>query len=532
MKPLLDGCSVELVEGPHNSAYDLAIGAARTCYAQKAVMPDQVRKDEKSTKIAENIFDGIYDAGHHTTIQHPNFTFILRGVSRHFTWSFLHSHPFYNSEQQSQRYVDIRPENFLIPPFKKSESAQLFEDAVRDAADAYAQLQSITEKTIVDEWYKLYPQRRKDPKKWENQSHKRIIESARYVIPVCAQTTMYHTISGLTLLRYQKMCSQFDTPLENRLVVNKMVALAREKSPEYFRKAEYADNIKDTPECRMFEEFFGTYGRQPKAARFTKEFDTELEGLSSKLVDWNVNAEKTLAGAYRSVFGLPSDHIIPGQNRALSDEEAIDHVLNPAKNTWLSSTLRVNTLSKIGRVMNHVHYTFKKKISHTADSQDQRHRMTPGARPILAGHFNFEEPDCIWPVSYEKNPAAMALVDKTAKTLWSTMQRLYDEGEPWEFVQYLLPNATAIRFYESGDLLNFHHKWTTRLCYLAQEEIWRNCKEEVLQVREKHPNIGKYLSAPCTLRKMTGDSPYCPEGARYCGVPVWTKDVKDYERVI
>jgi len=533
MKTLEDSIMVTLLEGPNNNAFDLAVGAARTCYAQKTILPEDIRKDEKSTKLANNIFDGVVEAGHHTTIQHPQFTFVLEGISRQFTWSFLHSHPFYNSEQQSQRYVDIKPENFVIPRFEKQESAELFEKTVKLCAESYFKLQEITEKQILDEWLKLYPGRRNETDKWKNTWHKRVIESARYVIPVCAQTKMYHTISGLTLFRYAKMMNQFDTPKENHLAVGKMLELAQKHSPEYFRKLDETAPLRHSPELQMFETFFGTYGRHAGAAKFVKQFDTELDGLTSKLVDWNHNAQRTLADAYRAVFGMPRDHRYHGNgsNNVLTDENAIDLLLNPAKNTWLSSTLRVNAHSKIGRVMNQVHYTFKKKISHTADSQDQRHRMTPGARPILAGHFT-EEPDCIWPASYAKIPEAMELVQKTSKQVWDTMNHLYDRGEPWESIQYLLPNATAIRFTESGDLLNFHHKWTTRLCYLAQEEIWRNCKEEVAQVSQVHPLIGKYLSAPCTLRKMTGTSPYCPEGNRYCGVPVWTKQVKDYERVI
>ena len=105
-------------------------------------------------------------------------------------------------------------------------------------------------------------------------------------------------------------------------------------------------------------------------------------------------------------------------------------------------------------------------------------------------------------------------------------------GVPWESAQYLLPNAFPIRFEESGDLMHLHHKWTTRLCYLAQEEIWRCCLEEVLQVREIFPEIAHHLSAPCGLRRTAGQSPYCPEGKRFCGVRVWELDLAKYARTI
>ena len=78
----------------------------------------------------------------------------------------------------------------------------------------------------------------------------------------------------------------------------------------------------------------------------------------------------------------------------------------------------------------------------------------------------------------------------------------------------------------------FHHKWTTRLCYNAQEEIWRASVEEVQAVRAVHPTLAQYLLPPCGLRRDAGVRPLCPEGARYCGVPVWKQDLDDYKRLI
>src|SRR5256886_11214845 len=43
----------------------------------------------------------------------------------------------------------------------------------------------------------------------------------------------------------------------------------------------------------------------------------------------------------------------------------------------------VGVHAPIMRALQHANYTFAKKISHTADSQDQRHRMVPGSRPLL-----------------------------------------------------------------------------------------------------------------------------------------------------
>jgi thymidylate synthase ThyX len=97
---------------------------------------------------------------------------------------------------------------------------------------------------------------------------------------------------------------------------------------------------------------------------------------------------------------------------------------------------------------------------------------------------------------------------------------------------YLLPNAVSVRFTESADLLNLHHKHAMRLCYNAQEEIWRASLDEAQQIREINPTIGQFLLPPCTLRDLAHARPVCPEGERYCGVKVWRLKLSQYERVI
>ena len=98
--------------------FNTIVAAARTCYSSRVVTPQDVDKDEKARELRDRIYESIYEAGHHTTIQHPTFQFVLQKVSRQFLWSFLHAHPFYNSEQVSQRYVEVKPGNFTTPPLE------------------------------------------------------------------------------------------------------------------------------------------------------------------------------------------------------------------------------------------------------------------------------------------------------------------------------------------------------------------------------------------------------------------------------
>jgi thymidylate synthase ThyX len=512
---------VELQSALQNP-YDTIIAAARTCYSSKVVTPQDVSKDEKSRELRDRIYDGIYEAGHHTTIQHPTFVFTLRKVSRQFIWSFLHAHPFYNSEQVSQRYVEVKRQNFTTPPLA-GRAREIYVAACERMMQAYFRLIDLLQGDVEREWFKLYPARARQKEKWENAIHKRVLEAARYVLPVATHAHLYHTVSGITLHRYKKLCDAFDVPQETRLVVEKMVAAVAAFDPMFFRKIDDPVPLERTLEHELFERFHRSAPAE-QGAGFIREFDDSLGAVRSKLVDWKANAEPVMAQSVRSVLGLP--------RAAMSDVDAIDAVLNPSKNRLLGEPLVLTTLSKLSRAMNHPHYTFRKKLSHTADSQDQRHRMVPGSRPILAAQFVHGRPDYVLPSVVERNAEAAEAVATLFAQTWDAIAALRNEGVAWEHALYLLPNAFPIRFEESGDLLHLHHKWTTRLCYLAQEEIWRCCVEEVRQVAAVHPAIATHLTAPCGLRKTAGATPFCPEGNRFCGVRVWELPLEKYERVI
>lgn len=510
------------LENAFQRPYDNAVATARTCYSSKVVSADDVSKDEATRIRRDAIAQSTYKAGHHTTIQHATFQFVLDKVSRQFIWSFLHSHPFYNSEQVSQRYVEMKPENFTTPPLQE-DNLPLYAQAIRDLMDAYHRLGELLEPTVIAEYHRLFPARKLEEKKWKSAIKKRCQEVARYVLPVATHAHLYHTISGLTLHRYHRLSQQFDVPEEQRIVIGKMVEEVNCLDPDFFKYIEDPLPLEQTLEFQLLQNFDESLRCcWPKA--FIKEFDRELGGYSSKLVDYKVNSERVLAQSVRSVIGVPEN--------GLSDDDAIDWVLNPAKNPYFSESLNLTSLGKLTRTLVHPHFTFKKKISHTADSQDQRHRMTPASRPVLVRQVLWDEPDYIIPVLIQETPAALELYQQTMKTLWSRMSTLINSGEDESSVSYLLPNAFPIRFEESGDLLNFHHKWTHRLCYTAQEEIWKTSQEEVLQLQKTFPRIGKYFGAPCWMRKEAGVKPFCPEGDHFCGVTVWKLPVSQYSRLV
>jgi len=282
--------------------------------------------------------------------------------------------------------------------------------------------------------------------------------------------------------------------------------LAREEMPEFRAMEAVAAN--EDPE---------------RARRFAREFDQELGSLVSKLVDPSPANEALVAQGVREVLGVP--------RAGMGDDDAIAWVMDPTKNTYLGEALNLDTLSKLSRALVHARYTFRKRLSHTADSQNQRHRLTPASRPILASHLT-GEPDFATPGLVRRDASIQRRYEEVMELSWEGIRKLRGMGVAAEFALYLLPNAAHVRFTESADLLNLRHKHTMRLCYNAQEEIWQASKEEALQIREINPRIGRWLLPPCTLRRHAEVRPVCPEGDRFCGVVVWKQDLPEYRRIL
>lgn len=492
---------------------DNAVATARTCYSSRGIVEaeDVARRPEARDRLVASV----YAAGHHTTLQHAHFQFTLENVSRQFLWSFLHAHPFYNSEQVSQRYVEVSGSGYAVPPLA-GEALRCYVETIERQVATYRQLGEALVPWAAREYFARFPARRRG-EQWQREVRKRAQEAARYVLPVATFAYLYHTVSGLTLLRYWRLCQQYDAPLETRLVVGEMVRLLLEHEPAYRAFLEEPLALEVQPEAEWL-------AMPPVGgASLIEEFDASLAGRRSLLVGRKPENEALVAQAVREVLG---------RGRAqLSDDDAIALALDPSRNRLLGETLNLTTLSKLGRTLAHASYSFRKKLSHAADCQNQRHRLTPASRPLLVAHLR-DQPDFIRPAIVEEHEQARALFDESMRRTWAAIAALRRLGVSPEFACYLLPNAVAVRFTESADLIGLHHKLRSRLCYNAQEEIWRASLDEASQIRALEPRLGCFLQPPCALRRMAGARPLCPEGERYCGVSVWRLDLEEYQRVI
>src|SRR6267143_4342595 len=215
--------------------FDSAIAAARTCYSSHLITHEEITDKQRL-----NIGAATFYSGHHTVYQHAHFEFGLENVSRQFVWSFLHAHPFYNSEQSSQRFVRLDEVRAYVPPGLSPEARVVYEQAVEGAWDAYRRLSELLKEgtlRILSDLRHLTPGASdKRRKKVQREAEKKAIETARYVIPVAAFTSMVHTVSGIVLHRLWRMMRTGDAPQESEPVVAAMVARVKELDPAFFER--------------------------------------------------------------------------------------------------------------------------------------------------------------------------------------------------------------------------------------------------------------------------------------------------------
>jgi len=211
---------------------------------------------------------------------------------------------------------------------------EIYERTARRQQDAYSRLTELLTPLAGERYFGLFPGRTRGDgrERFSGSVKKRAQEIARYVLPVATFSYLYHTVSGVTLFRYWRLCESMDAPTEQREVVGRMVAEVLRHDPLYGAVLQDPLPLEETPEYAAFR----ALPRSAASSReFRAEFDAELSGRVSKLVDWKPRNEEAVASAVREVLGVP--------RAALSDDDAIRMVLDPSRNRILGETLTLTT---------------------------------------------------------------------------------------------------------------------------------------------------------------------------------------------
>src|SRR3989344_1732027 len=487
---------------------DIAATTAYQCYSP-GITKMRVREDERALKVA----DSTLAAGHHTTRLHANYTFLIEGTSRSSIHDERHQDPFYNTEQQSQRYVEANEGNYIVPSGLTPEQRKIYKESAEFSNKAYFELLEPLRKGAGIRVRDMYPEKgwvvEGTAKRLEQKSRKISQEVARYVLPIAQKTTYYHTLSALQLIRHFRASQMPHVTDEGRFTVAGMISEIAKVDPSILEELRKPISF-DIPKEPINQQYITLH---------KQEFDDELNGRNSKLSDTVPNIQQRLADGYRNVNGIPSS--------VVSDSRVLERLMDPSQNKLLADVYDVGMLDPTTAALRQVNLAFKTKLSHTADSQRQRHRRTPGATPPIETSYD-GKPDYMTPMIIKGNPDLNERYQQIMDVSYKNVERALDAGIPSSSALLLLPNAHTLRVEENGDLFDWIHRWKQRLCYLAQEEIFFISVEQVEQVGKLIPEAKNVLLAPCGIRQHAGVRPRCPEGDRWCGKPVYNWDLKDY----
>jgi len=485
-----------------NSSAVVAGEAGRTCYDKGFLTPlDYLKRSDAHREMTNRVINSTLKGGHLSTRQHVYYLFGLEGVSRFLIHQVLHSFPFANSDQQSQRYVEM-DSNACIAPSDE------FYQPLNDLLSGYEEVRELLIPTAAQFLQDRFPNRK--PKDIQKEAEKKAQEIARYLLPLATGANLYHSVSALTLTRYYHLSRTYRCSEEAKAVIESMVAAVNYIDPRF--KEELKAPIEPS----------SLFPYHPDDARIQSQRTQELLAGKSAKLDESYYLPETLANSIRLTLGTHFGK--------LNDQEAINLVLNPKNNQLLGDTLGSAVMDQLTQSLNQIYLSATIRLSHAADSQLERHRGFNHTQPL---HLPLPQDmsDIYVPTLLQHNQRALDVYLQFQKKNLSALHTLKKQGFSTDEISYLLTNATMFEKRFSGPLLSWHHWLKQRTCLNAQEEIYRIAVQLAQDLTRVH-YIGDHFQkpAPCGIRARAGQTPICPEGDHYCGVQVWKKTINDYPK--
>ena len=170
--------------------------------------PEDLEKTSKSE--LNSILKHVLNLGHTSIIEHTSFTFAISDVSRSLTHQLVR-HRIASYAQQSQRYVNLKKPNYVIPPKI---------NANKSMKKAYEETMNI----IWTQYNKLIDMDMP-------------AEDSRYVLPNAACTNIMVTMNARSLLNFFELRCCLHAQWEIRKLANMMLKLVQKKAPIIFKDA-------------------------------------------------------------------------------------------------------------------------------------------------------------------------------------------------------------------------------------------------------------------------------------------------------
>lgn len=197
---------VRLLEHTPNPEKTIAL-AARLCYSASGI--DDLDTNLDAAKVRE-LLEKLTSIGHATPFEHASFTFAIEGISRAATHQLVR-HRLASYSQQSQRYVEFKNADFVVPPQISADPAALekFNAHMQASVELYNQL--------IESGFDK--------------------EDARYALPGASVSKIIVTMNTRELHHFFRLRCCNRAQWEIRGVAIEMLLLARGVSPLLFDSA-------------------------------------------------------------------------------------------------------------------------------------------------------------------------------------------------------------------------------------------------------------------------------------------------------
>lgn len=129
---------VNLISKPEHVLKTIYV-ACRTCYS--ALYPIKIWEDSADEEKMLSLVKKVLSSGHHSTVEHCQFTFAISGVSRACTHQLVR-HRHMSFSQKSQRYVTEKGEFEYVTPktIENSDLNEEYKSMMKTISDFYAKM--------------------------------------------------------------------------------------------------------------------------------------------------------------------------------------------------------------------------------------------------------------------------------------------------------------------------------------------------------------------------------------------------------
>jgi len=189
--------------------------AAKICYSPSDIEGVITINDNVDYKT---LLEDLLESGHHSPIEHASFTFAIEGISRACSHQLVR-HRLASYSQQSQRYVNEKEFQYIIPPLieENIELKDDFENTMKLIQDSYNKLVEVLKRS--------------------GRTNEHAREDARFVLPNATETKIIVTMNARELLYFfrLRLCNRAQWEIRNLAL--EMLKLVKPISPIIFQNA-------------------------------------------------------------------------------------------------------------------------------------------------------------------------------------------------------------------------------------------------------------------------------------------------------